>query len=324
VTSEHQTSLPGPAADIRNRAASWLVRRRDHEDWTAEDQVELDAWLAEFPANKIAFLRVDAAWKRADRLGALRTPLPKHKWLAPVLKFVSTGAAAALVLGGVYLTMPREAPPPGELYVTGVGGRETLTLRDGSKIELNTNTALRVGGKGTQRTVWLEKGEAFFQIVHNEAHPFVVFAGTHRITDLGTKFLVRRENQMLRVSLLEGKAQFDSKNSRGSQQATLNPGDVLVATAKSLSVTERPSQELTDELSWRSGLLVFRHASLVQAAAEYNRYNIKKIVITDPKIAELNINGALPANDPHALTRSAQRLFNLRIEERPGEIIITH
>lgn len=323
MTSEDQASQPGPATEVRNRAASWLVRKRDHEDWTAEDQVDLDNWLAESPANKIAFLRVDAAWKRADRLGALRTPLPTHKWLAPILKFVSTGAAAALVLGGVYLAMSRDAQPPGELYVTGVGGRETLTLRDGSRIEVNTNTALRVGGKDAQRTVWLERGEAYFQIVHNEAHPFVVFAGNHRITDLGTKFLVRREDQTLRVFLLEGKAQFDSKNSRGSQQATLNPGDVLVATAKSLSVTERPSQELTDKLSWRTGLLIFRHAPLAQAAAEYNRYNIKKIVINDPKIAQLNINGALPANDPHALTRSVERLFDLRIEERPNEIIIT-
>jgi len=314
---------PGSAADIRNRAATWIVKRRDHENWTEADQAELENWLAQAPAHKVAYLRVKAAWERADRLCALRRPPTSRNRFIPALKFVALGTAAAIVIGGVYLAAPWESQPPGKLYVTGVGGRETLTLRDGSKIELNTSTSLRVEGSNKGRIVWLDRGEAYFQIVHNDAHPFVVFAGKHRITDLGTKFLVRRDNDSLRVALFEGQARFDTEDKRGTQEATLNPGDVVVATTKSLSISERSQRDLNDTLGWRRGLLVFRHATLAGAAAEYNRYNLKKIVVADPEIAQLNINGSLPVNDPKALARSAERFFDLHVEQRPNEIIIT-
>ncbi len=313
----------GSAADIRNRAATWIVRRRDHESWTDADQAGLDIWLAQAPAHKVAYLRVEAAWQRADRLAALRRPRSSRSRFVPFLKFIGMGAAAAIALGGAYLAAPWEGQPPGKLYVTGVGGRETLTLRDGSKIELNTNTSLRIEGSNARRIVWLDSGEAYFQIVHSDAHPFIVLAGKHRITDLGTKFLVRRDKESLRVSLFEGQARFDTEDKRGTQEATLNPGDVIVATPKSLSITEHSNQDLNDTLGWRRGLLVFRHATLAAAAAEYNRYNLTKIVVADPKIAQLSINGSLPANDPDALTRSVKRLFDIHVEQHPNQIVIT-
>lgn len=318
-----ETGAEGRAAEIRNRAASWIVKRRDHESWTENDQTDFDSWLSQSSAHKVAYLRVEAAWRRADRLGALRRPPSFRARLAPFLKFGSAGLIAAVIVGGAYFALPSQTQSAGKLYVTGVGGRETLSLRDGSRIELNTNTALRIEGTGAERTVWLDKGEAYFQIVHNEAHPFVVYAGNHRITDLGTKFLVRRNDQNLRVAMFEGKARFDMEDSHGSQEALLNPGDVVVATAESLSVAEHPSEDLKNELGWRRGLLIFRHATLSEAATEYNRYNLKKIVIADPRVARLNINGSLPANDLSAFTRSIRRFFDLHIEERPNEIIVT-
>lgn len=309
------------AAEVRNRAADWIVKRHDRGDWTDSDQVQLDSWLAETPAHKIAYLRVEAAWKRADRLGALRQPPAARNRIIPALKFVAV-AAAGVVVCGVYLSMTWNTAPE-KTYVTGVGGHEMLTLRDGSKIELNTSTTLRIAGNDTKRIVSLDKGEAYFQIVHDDAHPFVVLAGEHRITDLGTKFLVRRGGDNLRVALLEGQAQFDTEDGHGKQQATLNPGDVVVATATSLSITQAPSQTLTDELGWRRGLLVFRHATLAEAAAEFNRYNLKKIVVADSHIEKLNINGALRANDPRAFARSMKTFFDIRVEERPDEIVLS-
>jgi len=312
----------GKAAEIRNRAAMWIVKRRDHGNWSEADQAELDLWLAESVAHKLAYLRVEAAWQRADRLGALRRPRSLRTRFAPYLKFGGAGLAAATVVGVIYFALPTQNQPTEKRYVTGVGGRETLTLRDGSRVELNTNTILRIADTGVGRTVWLDKGEAYFQIVHNEAHPFVVHSGNHWVTDLGTKFVVRRNEQTIRVALLEGKARFDMEDSHGSQEAVLNPGDVVVATAEALSVAEHPREALKNELGWRRGLLIFKHATLAEAAAEYNRYNLKKIVIADPRVAGLNINGSLPVNDLSAFTRSIRRFFDLHIEEGPDEIVI--
>ena len=76
------------------------------------------------------------------------------------------------------------------MFSTEVGGHETVTFSDGTRIELNTNTVLRARMTTAQRTVWLDKGEAYFQVKHDPAHPLTVIAG-HRVTDLGTEFLVR-------------------------------------------------------------------------------------------------------------------------------------
>jgi transmembrane sensor len=309
------------AAEIGNRAAEWLVKRNDNEGWSDIDQTQLDSWLAEEPAHKIAYLRIEAASKRADRLGALRRPTEVRSRFIPALKVVAVAAAIVVVFGAYFFTTLSGVPE--KTYVTGVGGHETLTLRDGSRIELNTDTSLRITDSGAKRVVSLDKGEAYFQIVHDAVHPFVVLAGNHRVTDLGTKFLVRRNNDTLRVALLQGQAQFDTEDSRGTQQATLNPGDVVVATATSLSIIQTPNQTLTDELGWRRGLVVFRHATLAEAAAEFNRYNLQKIVVADSHIAQLNVNGLLRANDPQTFVRSMKMFFNIRAEVRPEEIILS-
>jgi|HubBroStandDraft_2_1064218.scaffolds.fasta_scaffold20207_4 transmembrane sensor len=309
------------AAEIGNRAADWLVRRYDSEGWSEIDQVQLDSWLTEALAHKIAYLRVEAASKRADRLGALRRPATVRGRIIPALKAVAVAVAIVVVFGASLFAIRSGAPE--KTYVTGVGGHETLTLRDGSRIELNTDTSLRIADSGAERVVSLDRGEAYFQIVHDAAHPFVVLAGDHRITDLGTKFLVRRNDDVLRVALLQGQAQFDTEDSRGRQQATLNPGDVVVATAMSLSIAQAPTQILDDQLGWRRGVLVFRHATLAEAAAEFNRYNLQKIVIADSHIARLNINGALRANDPQTFVRSMKMFFDIRAEVRSDAIILS-
>src|SRR3546814_18300530 len=78
-------------------------------------------------------------------------------------------------------------------YDTPVGGQRLIALADGSQIELNTKTVVRTAVSKTLRRVWLDNGEVFFEIAHDAAHPFVIFAGPKRITVLGTNFSVRRD-----------------------------------------------------------------------------------------------------------------------------------
>ena len=96
------------------------------------------------------------------------------------------------------------------IYATDIGGRKILSLSDGSKIELNTDTSLRIAKGSGGRRVWLDKGEAYFEINHNAAWPFIVTAGTHRVTDLGTKFTMHETGNWLEVALLEGSARLQS------------------------------------------------------------------------------------------------------------------
>ncbi len=119
------------------------------------------------------------------------------KRLAALIVIAAVGAT-----GTAYVLRPQD-----QVYVTPVGGHRIIALADHSVIELNTDTVLAVRG----RTARLEKGEAYFQIKHDAAHPFMVVAGDHRIADLGTKFLVRKQPGKLEVSLVEGKALVESR-----------------------------------------------------------------------------------------------------------------
>src|SRR6185437_10204691 len=146
------------------------------------------------------------------------------------------------------------------------------TLDDGSLIELNTNTAVRVAYESGRRRVWLDRGEAYFSVVHDASRPFTVTLGNRRITDLGTKFLARKDGDRVQVALIEGRARFDAAlDATRAQQTVLRPGDTITANAASVSLRRNTSRTLANELSWRRGMLVFDHATLTEVASEYNR-----------------------------------------------------
>jgi transmembrane sensor len=233
--------------------------------------------------------------------------------------------AAVLVFIGVagFALSQISSQPKDRSYTTGIGERKIITLADGSRIELNTDSVLRLSAENDGRKAWLDKGEAYFQIRHDAAHPFNVVAGDHRVVDLGTRFVVRKEPSRIEVSLVEGSARVDTLSTwRPSQSALLAPGDVVVATTDSMSLRKRSGASLADELGWRRGLLVFRDATLAEAAAEFNRYNTHKIVIANNAAAHLIVGGTFPANDSAMFVRAAERLFKLHVETRGNETVI--
>ncbi len=307
-------------ATIEAQAADWLMER-ENPDWNETDQAALDAWLAQSLAHRIAYLRLEATWGRTERLVALRNPIPEA--VAPArprmpLLFAGIAAALALVTALGFGAAHFLAAPKDRVFATSVGGRKLVNFADGTQIELNTDTVLRARMTTNERTVWIEKGEAYFRVKHDANNPFVVIAGHHRITDLGTKFLVRRDGTRLEVALLEGSVRY----SAGAKAKLLKPGDDLVA-AKQTALTKKTTQELANELGWRRGVLVFRHTTLADAAAEFNRYNTRKIEIAGTDAARRTIDGTFLTNDLDAFTDAAQTIFGLKVREQGQTIVIS-
>lgn len=313
------------AAELEAQAAAW-VRRQHFAQWGESDQAALDAWLAEAVSHQVVYWRMSAGFDRTERLTALREPMRKGsatparrnrttKFLRPAF---AAAAALTLVAGIAYQMMPRE-----KTYVTAIGGHKIVRLADGSRIELNTDTQLTVetamnGG----RKVRLERGEAYFDIRHNDNVPFIVLAGGHRLTDLGTKFLVRTNADRVRVALMEGAVRLEGVNGKIKQRTTLVPGDIAVATATRLSVAKAETAELKVEQSWRQGLLIFKHTTLAEAVAEFNRYNTSKLVIADRDAAQLRIGGTFQSDNPQLFARAAHTMLGLRIDARAGKTLI--
>jgi len=323
--SEQQEDI---AVDVLTRQAAVWIERRDFGDWTDESRAEFDTWLAQSPAHRVAFIRLETGWKRSELLSALQTfkpariaqPARKHWWAIG-----GAAAAAAVALVAFGLSGAFDAKKPAfQTYATTIGGRETLALADGSEIELNTDTVLRISNAAHGRKAWLDKGEAYFKIKHDAAHPFVVVAGAHRITDLGTKFTVRDEGTGIKVALMEGRARLDSTGKTGPRSVTLTPGDVALATPTSFSVNKKPTAQLIKDIGWEHGVLTFDHWALADAARELNRYNTKKLIIGDAVAGRLTFGGTFATNDVDAVANVAHEIFGLHVEHQGNNIVISH
>jgi transmembrane sensor len=315
------------AAEIQKRAADWVFDRHDAENWTAEDQSRLDAWLAESVAHRVAFVRLQTALERSGRLAALRNASPGRIARAepparkrPYLMAAAIVAAVSLAGAGAAI-LSRDAQT--QTFATALGAHKTIVLADGTRVELNTNTSLRAKIGGRERLVWLDRGEAFFEVEHDAARPFVVTAGDYRVRDLGTQFSVRNDANHLEVALVEGRARFEAATDRvRMRQTDLVPGDVVVATAEKVVIGKKTGTKLANELAWRRGLLVFNYTTLAGAAAEFNRYNAKKIVIADPVAARLTVMGKFPATNVDLFGKVAKSVLRVRVEDRGNEIVI--
>ncbi len=309
---------------VGDQAAEWLVRQRA-SDWSQEDQTALDAWLAHSPHHRAAYWRLKAGWSRTRRLAALKpgrmrpADLQTQKRSWSPLRFLAVGCGIAVFsLAGLYGWSTKKSS-----YETAVGQRETISLADGSQIQINTDTAISVNMSPWQRTVLLKRGEAFFKVKHDAARPFSVLVAGHRITDLGTEFAVRTSGDQLEVTLVQGHAYLETESALVQRHATdLTPGEVAIATTNSMTVTRMPAHDLTNALAWRQGKLSFSHATLAEVAAEFNRYNSTKLTIS-PEIADLKISGVFDAGSVGPFTNVAKFAFGLQVKKLGREIVVS-
>lgn len=315
---------PKSNAEIEAEATVFL-RKQHYEEWGPVDVVGLSDWLTQSASHQAAYWRLKAAWDQTERLAALRpdsfqrSSTPKSGMFSTIAKgFVGAAAIAAVVAALGFW-----GSSDGQLYTTGVGGRTTIRLADGSELDLGTDSEIRTHFDANPRAVDVLKGEVFFHITHNEAQPFVVSVGRNRVVDVGTEFLVRKTPEKVQVSLIEGEARFEAASTLSEGRSVmLHPGDVALATATSFDVSHKSHRALSDELGWRRGVLVFHDTKLSDAIAEFNRYNGVKMVVSDPKVAALTINGTFRTNGFEQFARVTRDVFGLRIERKAEGIVL--
>jgi transmembrane sensor len=306
------------ASEIDLRASAW-IERRDRGNWDEEDETDLTAWLDENPANRITFWRMEAAWRRTERLAALQSTMPNRTKGALFFRIAAAMVLVFTIAGGIWYYISQ---PVSVTYTTSIGGHETVMLADGSHIELNTDTAIRLSDTAASRKIWLEKGEAFFEITHNAARPLTVFAGSRRITDLGTSFVIRRDQNSLEVSVIEGRVSFRDDTQK-SNPLRLGQGDSVTALENRLFVTRKSPLELSNELGWRQGVIVFNNTSLADAAEQVSRYNVTKVAIAGKKLGQMTVTGTVSATNPQEFLRMVRVAFGLRTEKVDDEFIVS-
>jgi transmembrane sensor len=200
-------------------------------------------------------------------------------------------------------------------FDTGIGGHRIVPLLDGSRIELNTATIVRTMISKKRRDVWLDRGEAFFDVAHIEGSAFVVHAGPRMITVVGTEFSVRRDGDKVTVAVVKGRVRVED-TTPGESRATITaaPGDVAIGLGPSTMVVSKPLAAVEDTLTWREGRLVFDGSSLAEVADDFNRYNRQQLLISDPSVAAIRISGTFKASNVEAFVRLLKEAYGLKVE----------
>jgi len=308
------------ADETEMAAADWLAR--EDRGLTAEEQARLELWQDQSSRHKVAYLRLKAAWRRADRLAALKVPAPvagrpQRRRLMPAAM-----AASLLVVTGGAAWFWQSQRPVAQNFTTGVGQRQALLLADGTQVELDTNTRLHADLNGKSRTVTLDSGEAYFDVAHDESRPFTVYAGNRRITDIGTKFSVFRNDDDVRVVVKEGRVRIEQIDQPQAAPLLAQAGHEIIAKGNETLLASKPDEDIANDLSWRRGVLVFNQQTLADAAEQFNRYNNRHIQV-EGSARKIRIGGSFRADNVDIFVQLLHRGYGLSVNEQGDKIVVS-
>jgi transmembrane sensor len=288
-------------------------------------------WLTVRPEHQAAFEAVASMWEASGKLQLRPSPGVSQRLAGFRAGFaVAAGACAsvgALVLIGVFLYLRNAG------ISTEIGEQRTLTLDDGSRVFMNTDTNVRVRYDDRERAVDLRRGEALFEVAKDARRPFIVSAGDRKVTALGTSFVVRRDAERVVVMLMEGKVTVTESPSAVSSAAASHPaggdavathalvvGERLVLSAQRPPQVDRPSLEVLT--AWRRGRLEFDDVPLAEAVAEMNRYSPLKLRVERPDAAAILVKGAFRAGDTGSFAAAMEQTCRFQIVPTSEEILL--
>lgn len=330
---KYDSSLPPLSTAARAEAAAWVARLHS-ADRTRALEAGFRQWLKADPAHARAFELATEAWEIGGCVagGALPRVADSFQSARPARtipgSYLALAAAIGVLAVGLLLHLHHERAA----VTTTVGEQRMLTLEDGSRIFLNTNTRLFVREEIGRREVRLQSGEALFDVAKDPRRPFIVTAGEQSVVALGTSFVVRRDASSVSVTLMEGKvavsprppAQLDGALEPGQKLddvTTLTPGQRLTFIERERPRLDEPSIEKVT--AWRRGEVILDKTRLQDAVDEMNRYSAVKLVIEDPDAANIRISGIFRAGDSARFALAVGETYHLSVDHELRRIVIS-
>lgn len=295
---------------IEEEATAWVVRV-DGGELSGEEKGHLRAWLAGSPRHAAAFERIAKVWSQMDCLELLAELVPLHQeqpqprsprsgWLRPP-QLASAFGLVVVLLGGLLIALQPDAlswlgrnhAVAEKVYQTRTGEQSRVELADGSTLTLNTRSEVRVRIDARQRSVYLNTGEAYFEVAPNPRVPFVVYAGNGAVRAIGTGFNVRIVDQAVEVTVIEGTVSVSTAHPERSHP------DALTLRARGATRYARrvenprylPDAQIDQRVAWKGGKWAFDGQTLGEVIKEIERYTNQRLEIVDPRIAQIRIGG---------------------------------
>ncbi|MFJ3487701.1 FecR family protein [Pseudomonas sp. NPDC090202] len=311
------------AEAVRDQAAFWFSRTRDSE-LPAEENDSFQAWLAEHDQHAHEFRLLQSLWGAAEllpreRLQALceaDEPVPLRA--APkaargtFFRYAVAASLVAMVVGGGLCFGLNREPDYSAEFATVLGERRQVALPDGSVVDLNGRTRMKVHFFERSRQIELTQGEAMFSVEHDTSRPFVVQTGNGSVTVTGTRFDVRRDSAQTLVAVESGTVKVKGRGDQQGNQVTLTAG---LGSSIDASGTVAPASSVNTAAitAWRGGKLVFDNATLGDVAREVSRYREKPLHVAAGKAENLRLTSVFKSDDTDALVRALPSILPVAV-----------
>ncbi len=331
------TSRPGGPIE---EAAEWLATLSD-ADCSIEERQAFARWLQRSNVNVEEFLTISTLTRRlettrgwpqlnvehliaeARRSGPGVTMFPANPsrreghashvgktgekiaaWTGMRWRFAAVGAAIAVAVIS-FVALDPAGWVQGHTYSTTFGELRSVTLPDGSIVQLDARSTLRQRFTETERAVELTHGAAIFRVAKESGRPFRVSTGFADIVAVGTAFNISARQERTIVTVLEGRVRVDRKLQDGaagvaSSALELDPGQqAVIEPHRPLSAPIKVDP--VKVTAWTARRLYFEDTPLAEAAQEFSRYSAQTIRIEDELLAGQRITGTFDAANPDAL-----------------------
>jgi len=347
----YRTPRTRPNPQVLEEASIWFVDFRSG-DIDAQAREEFHAWLRRSPDHIQAYMDIASTYAEIPAPGAdgqldvaaliahARVSSDDNVVSLTATEVASTGsraeatalqgrvgrsrrprslAAAAAVLFAIVSLSAWYHFQRG-VYGTQIGEQRSLTLEDGSTVELNSNSRIRVRYTKLERHIDLIQGQALFEVARDKAHPFIVQTDQIRVRAVGTQFDVYRKQGGTVVTVVEGRVAIEPEraSSGGSVALGLAAGEQLIVKPESI---ERPAHaNVTAATAWTARQLIFDGTPLREVAEEFNRYTARRLIVESGGLEDFHISGTYSSTNPESLLRFLRAQPGLRITETDREI----
>lgn len=361
---------------VRAEAADWVAALHASLPSSPSEAREYESncrkfieWVSQSADHVAAFLHADDTFCRLSgspgmkrvNLEKLQTHYRQHprlplgiasvrgSWRTFRLRRRAAIGLAASVLLVSAAAMVFQMMSPSHEYATAVGEQLNVKLPDGSLMLLNTKSRARFDFSKEHRFVYLNSGEALFDVERDARRPFIVITPTARVRAVGTRFNVYEhpapfspQSNATTVSVLEGVVQIAQADTAGEVLArrplepgveTTDPKDQPSANERLAAgeqanisrrgVTRSAKSDVSDAVAWRDRVLVFQGTPIADVAAEYNRYNTSQVLLDDPDIEQLQMSGTYSADRPQNLVSYLEEAFPVLVTRQGNNWIIT-
>ncbi|KII30839.1 MULTISPECIES: FecR family protein [Pseudomonas] len=301
---------------VRDDAARWFVRLQE----PAVDVVEyrqFETWLNEHPQHRDEFEWLQGLWKATDlvpaaRLQALCEEAPARRQRRPMLRYAVAASVLVVAAGlGLFSGLNHPTPYTAE-FSTALGERRHVALPDGSVVDLDSRSRIQVRFEKDRRAIELTEGEAMFSVEHDTSRPFVVEAGSGKVTVTGTRFDVRRGSADTRVVVEQGTVKVQGREGADTDfiNLTAGLGTHVDAQGKVAAAYAVNPAEMT---AWRNGKLVFNNASLADVAEQVSRYREKPLKVGNAAVGNLRLTSVFKSDNTDALLKALPNILPVAV-----------